>query len=134
MHYITLCINDITQDGRLSRGDQLLAINSQSLLGRSNAEALDTLRKALTMATDSGSKIKLVIARKTGSNKKQPGMAALEESPIEVEKYNNFCDTKVWYLCGYLQNLKLQQLDSVLWPFMHAHVHCTFLKICRIYL
>ena len=74
----------ISQDGRLSRGDQLLAINSQSLLGKSNAEALDTLRKALTTATGSGSKIKLVVARKTGSSKKQPGMAALEESPIEV--------------------------------------------------
>ena len=73
-----------TQDGRLCRGDQLLAINSQSLLGKSNAEALDTLRKTLAMATNKGSKIKLVVARKTGVSKKQPGMAALEESPVEV--------------------------------------------------
>ena len=87
-HDVIPPINDvIPQDGRLSRGDQLLAINSQSLLGRSNAEALDTLRKALATATDSGSKIKVVVARKTGSNRKQPGMAALEESPIEVTLY-----------------------------------------------
>ena len=73
------------QDGHLSRGDQLLAINSQSLLGKSNSEALDTLRKTLSSATDSESKIKLVVARKTGSNKnKPPGMAALEENPKEV--------------------------------------------------
>ena len=77
--------DDITlQDGRLCRGDQLLCINSQSLLGKSNSEALDTLRKTLATATDSGSKIKLVVARKTGVNKKQPGMATLEETPIEV--------------------------------------------------
>ena len=88
-HYIIFTTNDVVQDGRLYRGDQLLAINSQSLLGRSNAEALDTLRKALATATDSSSKIKLVVARKTGSNKKQPGMAALEESPIEVSKRGN---------------------------------------------
>ena len=87
-HDIIPPINDvIPQDGRLIRGDQLLAINSQSLLGRSNAEALDTLRKTLATATDSGSKIKVVVARKTGSNRKQPGMAALEESPIEVTFY-----------------------------------------------
>lgn len=80
----------VLQDGRLSRGDQLLCINSQSLLGKSNSEALDTLRKTLATATgtagagDSGSKIKLVVARRTGINKNQPGMAALEESPREV--------------------------------------------------
>ena len=74
------------QDGRLCRGDQLLGINSQSLLQKSNSEALDTLRKTLATATDSGSKIKLVVARKTGVNKKQPGMATLEETPIEVSE------------------------------------------------
>lgn len=81
----------VLQDGRLCRGDQLLCINSQSLLGKSNSDALDMLRKTLAMATgsagaaaDSGSKIKLVVARTKGTNKKQPGMAALEESPGEV--------------------------------------------------
>ena len=79
-----VCDDIIPQDGRLCRGDQLLGINSQSLLRKSNSEALDTLRKTLATATDSGSKIKLVVARKTGVNKKQPGMATLEETPIEV--------------------------------------------------
>ena len=69
----------------------MLCINSQSLHGKSNPDALDMLRKTLAMATgsagataDSGSKIKLVVARMKGINKKQPGMAALEESPGEV--------------------------------------------------
>ena len=74
----------LSQDGRLCRGDQLLRINAQSLLGKSNSEALDTLRKTLATATDNGAKIKLVVARKTGTSKKQPGMASLAETEVSA--------------------------------------------------
>lgn len=36
-----------SRDGRLKMNDQLLSVNGVSLLGQSNAEAMDTLRKAM---------------------------------------------------------------------------------------
>lgn len=36
-----------SRDGRLKMNDQLLSVNGISLLGQSNAEAMDTLRKAM---------------------------------------------------------------------------------------
>lgn len=60
-----------SRDGRLRPNDQLLSINSVSLLDRSNTEAMETLRK--TMTQDGGPKpkpgfITLNIARRVPSS------------------------------------------------------------------
>ena len=53
-----------SQDGRLMKNDQILYVNGQNLTGKSNQEALDILRKAISSANDdSDSKIRLVVAR-----------------------------------------------------------------------
>lgn len=50
---------------------------------------------------DGGYKIKLVVARTKGINKKQPGMAALKESPGEVTgEVSNEMGWTVWYRPG----------------------------------
>lgn len=53
---------------RLHTNDQLLSVNGVSLVGQSNAEAMETLRRALLHSRPSvhGS-ISLTIARRTGT-------------------------------------------------------------------
>ena len=72
------------------KNDQILYVNRQNLTGKSNQEALDILRKALSFANDDNdSKIRLVVARTisgaTGSGR--PTMAVLGEKPEEVKEH-----------------------------------------------
>ncbi|XP_021694680.1 partitioning defective 3 homolog isoform X3 [Aedes aegypti] len=57
-----------SRDGRLKMNDQLLSVNGVSLLGQSNAEAMDTLRRAMlqTGGTNHPGKIILTVARRIG--------------------------------------------------------------------
>ncbi|XP_062539854.1 partitioning defective 3 homolog isoform X2 [Armigeres subalbatus] len=57
-----------SRDGRLKMNDQLLSVNGVSLLGQSNAEAMDTLRRAMlqTGGTNHPGKIILMVARRIG--------------------------------------------------------------------
>ncbi|XP_052737649.1 partitioning defective 3 homolog [Bicyclus anynana] len=58
----------VSRDGRLNTNDQLLSVNGVSLVGQSNAEAMETLRRALLHSKPNvhGS-ISLTIARRTDS-------------------------------------------------------------------
>lgn len=51
------------QDGRLSVNDQLIAINGESLLGRSNHAAMETLRHSMSSEGNSRGTIQLVVLR-----------------------------------------------------------------------
>ncbi|XP_055523092.1 partitioning defective 3 homolog isoform X2 [Wyeomyia smithii] len=56
-----------SRDGRLKMNDQLLSVNGVSLLGQSNAEAMDTLRRAIqTGGSNHPGKIILTVARRIG--------------------------------------------------------------------
>lgn len=56
-----------SRDGRLKMNDQLLSVNGISLLGQSNAEAMETLRKAMyETGGNYPGLITLTIARKVG--------------------------------------------------------------------
>ncbi|XP_045491007.1 partitioning defective 3 homolog isoform X3 [Colias croceus] len=57
-----------SRDGRLHTNDQLLSVNGVSLVGQSNAEAMETLRRALVHARPNvRGAISLTIARRTDS-------------------------------------------------------------------
>lgn len=51
------------QDGRLRVNDQLLAVNGESLLGKSNHEAMETLRRSMSMEGNLRGMIQLVVLR-----------------------------------------------------------------------
>ena len=77
------------------KDDQILYVNRQNLTGKSNQEALDTLRKALSSANDDNdSKIRLVVARTISSSGSgmpgRPTMAVLGEKPEEVREYSMY--------------------------------------------
>ncbi|KAK6309495.1 hypothetical protein J4Q44_G00193760 [Coregonus suidteri] len=51
------------QDGRLHVNDQLIAVNGESLLGKSNHEAMETLRRSMSMEGNLRGMIQLVVLR-----------------------------------------------------------------------
>lgn len=51
------------QDGRLSVNDQLIAVNGESLLGRSNHAAMETLRRSMSSEGNTRGTIQLVVLR-----------------------------------------------------------------------
>ncbi|XP_034533767.1 partitioning defective 3 homolog B-like isoform X2 [Notolabrus celidotus] len=51
------------KDGRLSVNDQLIAVNGESLLGRSNHAAMETLRRSMSSEGNSRGTIQLVVLR-----------------------------------------------------------------------
>lgn len=51
------------QDGRLHINDQLIAINGESLLGRSNHAAMETLRRSMSQEGNVRGTIQLVVLR-----------------------------------------------------------------------
>ncbi|NXI47213.1 PAR3L protein, partial [Galbula dea] len=52
------------KDGRLRVNDQLVAVNGESLLGKSNHEAMETLRRSMSMEGNIRGKIQLVVLRR----------------------------------------------------------------------
>ncbi|NWU94382.1 PAR3L protein, partial [Upupa epops] len=52
------------KDGRLRVNDQLVAVNGESLLGKSNHEAMETLRRSMSMEGNIRGRIQLVVVRR----------------------------------------------------------------------
>uniref|UniRef100_UPI0037E7F70D par-3 family cell polarity regulator beta a n=1 Tax=Semicossyphus pulcher TaxID=241346 RepID=UPI0037E7F70D len=66
------------KDGRLSVNDQLIAVNGESLMGRSNHAAMETLRRSMSSEGNSRGTIQLVVLRaprQYGSASPAPGPA-----------------------------------------------------------
>uniref|UniRef100_A0A672JUX5 PDZ domain-containing protein n=1 Tax=Sinocyclocheilus grahami TaxID=75366 RepID=A0A672JUX5_SINGR len=51
------------KDGRLCVNDQLIAVNGETLLGKSNHEAMETLRRSMSMEGNLRGMIQLVVLR-----------------------------------------------------------------------
>lgn len=61
------------KDGRLRMNDQLIAVNGESLLGKSNHEAMETLRRSMSMEGNIRGMIQLVILRRPERPMEEPG-------------------------------------------------------------
>ncbi|XP_012788955.2 partitioning defective 3 homolog B isoform X1 [Sorex araneus] len=70
------------KDGRLRINDQLIAVNGEALLGKSNHEAMETLRRSMSMEGNIRGMIQLVILRR-------PERQA--EEPAECGTYSKQC-------------------------------------------
>ncbi|KAL2085977.1 hypothetical protein ACEWY4_019297 [Coilia grayii] len=52
------------KDGRLHVNDQLVAVNGESLLGKTNQDAMETLRKSMSIESNKRGMIQLIVARR----------------------------------------------------------------------
>uniref|UniRef100_A0A8D3BY35 Par-3 family cell polarity regulator n=1 Tax=Scophthalmus maximus TaxID=52904 RepID=A0A8D3BY35_SCOMX len=62
------------KDGRLRVNDQLIAVNGESLLGKTNQDAMETLRKSMSTEGNKRGMIQLIVARRVAKrNEDSPG-------------------------------------------------------------
>ncbi|XP_047446303.1 partitioning defective 3 homolog [Mugil cephalus] len=63
------------KDGRLRVNDQLIAVNGESLLGKTNQDAMETLRKSMSTEGNKRGMIQLIVARRVAkrNEQEQPG-------------------------------------------------------------
>uniref|UniRef100_A0A8C3M4S1 Par-3 family cell polarity regulator beta n=1 Tax=Chrysolophus pictus TaxID=9089 RepID=A0A8C3M4S1_CHRPC len=71
-------------DGRLRVNDQLVAVNGESLLGKSNHEAMETLRRSMSMEGNIRGRIQLVVLRRLEAQTevKHPLFFLISELPV----------------------------------------------------
>ncbi|XP_061820857.1 partitioning defective 3 homolog [Nerophis lumbriciformis] len=69
-----------SKDGRLRINDQLIAVNGESLLGNTNQEAMEMLRKSMSVEGNIRGMIQLIVARRLGQNQEElPGSPAMSD-------------------------------------------------------
>ncbi|XP_066886461.1 partitioning defective 3 homolog isoform X48 [Kogia breviceps] len=75
-----------SKDGRLRVNDQLIAVNGESLLGKTNQDAMETLRRSMSTEGNRRGMIQLIVARRLtkGTELKSPGSPSGPELPIET--------------------------------------------------
>ncbi|XP_025904189.1 partitioning defective 3 homolog B [Nothoprocta perdicaria] len=72
------------KDGRLRVNDQLVAVNGESLLGKSNHEAMETLRRSMSMEGNIRGRIQLVVLRRLESQtEERPDPGAFQKPAFE---------------------------------------------------
>ncbi|KAM6215190.1 partitioning defective 3 homolog isoform 3-T3 [Rhynchocyon petersi] len=75
-----------SKDGRLRVNDQLIAVNGESLLGKTNQDAMETLRRSMSTEGNKRGMIQLIVARRISkcNELKSPGTPPGPELPIET--------------------------------------------------
>uniref|UniRef100_A0A3Q3ML89 Par-3 family cell polarity regulator n=1 Tax=Mastacembelus armatus TaxID=205130 RepID=A0A3Q3ML89_9TELE len=72
-----------SKDGRLRVNDQLIAVNGESLLGMTNQDAMETLRKSMSVEGNKRGMIQLIVARHVArSNEETPCTSPVLEHPV----------------------------------------------------
>uniref|UniRef100_A0A4W6G6P8 Par-3 family cell polarity regulator n=1 Tax=Lates calcarifer TaxID=8187 RepID=A0A4W6G6P8_LATCA len=73
-----------SKDGRLHVNDQLIAVNGESLLRKTNQDAMETLRKSMSVEGNKRGMIQLIVARRVAKNNEveAPGSPPVLEHPM----------------------------------------------------
>ncbi|XP_077061494.1 par-3 family cell polarity regulator beta a isoform X2 [Siphateles boraxobius] len=88
------------KDGRLRVNDQLVAVNSESLLGRSNHDAMETLRYSMSTEGNLRGTIQLVVLRaleRSPAQEIQEDSQSLprNDSPVHHHPNNNYTNSSI---------------------------------------
>uniref|UniRef100_A0A8C6YW30 Partitioning defective 3 homolog n=1 Tax=Nothoprocta perdicaria TaxID=30464 RepID=A0A8C6YW30_NOTPE len=75
-----------SKDGRLRVNDQLIAVNGESLLGKTNQDAMETLRRSMSTEGNKRGMIQLIVARRISkcNELESPASPSGPELPIET--------------------------------------------------
>ncbi|XP_078281548.1 partitioning defective 3 homolog isoform X6 [Rhinoraja longicauda] len=75
-----------SKDGRLNVNDQLIAVNSESLLGKTNQDAMETLRRSMSTEGNLRGMIHLIVARRIAKHNEleTPGSPSGPDLPIDA--------------------------------------------------
>uniref|UniRef100_A0A3Q3KBR8 PDZ domain-containing protein n=1 Tax=Monopterus albus TaxID=43700 RepID=A0A3Q3KBR8_MONAL len=72
-----------SKDGRLCVNDQLIAVNGESLLGMTNQDAMEALRKSMSVEGNKRGMIQLIVARQVAKNTEEsPGSSQVLEQHV----------------------------------------------------
>uniref|UniRef100_A0A8C7ZL88 Par-3 family cell polarity regulator n=1 Tax=Oryzias sinensis TaxID=183150 RepID=A0A8C7ZL88_9TELE len=72
-----------SKDGRLHVNDQLIAVNGESLLDMTNQEAMEALRKSMSVEGNKRGMIQLIVARRTARDIEEPPVSPIpQELPV----------------------------------------------------
>ncbi|XP_047014239.1 partitioning defective 3 homolog isoform X3 [Ictalurus punctatus] len=74
------------KDGRLRVNDQLVAVNGESLLGKTNQEAMETLRKSMSIESNKRGLIQLIVARMVNGRNEQDGARSPSVSEVSLNQ------------------------------------------------
>lgn len=85
IHCNILFTSNGLQDGRLCVNDQLIAVNGELLNGMTNQEAMETLRKSMSVEGNKRGMIQLIVARLVTTNKE---VAILCKRGIFMQKHS----------------------------------------------
>ncbi|XP_037538349.1 partitioning defective 3 homolog isoform X2 [Nematolebias whitei] len=73
------------KDGRLRVNDQLIAVNGESLFGKTNQDAMETLRKSMSTEGNKRGMIQLIVARRVSKrNEECPGSPLGPQQPLNT--------------------------------------------------
>ncbi|KAL1770960.1 partitioning defective 3-like B isoform X1 [Sigmodon hispidus] len=92
------------KDGRLRMNDQLIAVNGETLLGKSNHEAMETLRRSMSMEGNIRGMIQLVILRRP-------------ERPVEELSESGVPSRASYENCQEAVSTSRRNDNSILYPF-----------------
>ncbi|TWW73034.1 Partitioning defective 3 -like protein [Takifugu flavidus] len=75
-------------DGRLRVNDQLIAVNGESLLGKTNQDAMETLRKSMSTEGNKRGMIQLIVARRVAKrNEEAPGSTTPQNANASLDDH-----------------------------------------------
>lgn len=83
------------QDGRLCVNDQLIAVNGEPLNGMTNQEAMETLRKSMSVEGNKRGMIQLIVARLVTRNKE---VSSLCRRGKFIQKHSILNQWKIYWI------------------------------------
>lgn len=144
MHFVYVVSLIHQQDGRLRVNDQLIAVNGESLLGKTNQDAMETLRKSMSTEGNKRGMIQLIVARRVAKRNEVRtklkdgfdwcGCVCLSFEWIWIKSAGNYYNAckynDSFFYFPWLSTYVLQHQPTSQLSFTHSHVSTAHCSLC----